>query len=52
MKIVRKALKVLNQCLYLGVCPITLILQLLNLLIDQLDLKVELVLQLEQLMGN
>ena len=52
MEIVRKALKVLNQCLYLGVCPITLILQLLYLLIDQLDLKVELVLQLEQLMRN
>ena len=47
-----KALKVVDQRLYLSIGAITLVLQLLDLLVDQLGLKVKLILQFEQLMGD
>ena len=47
-----KALKVVDQRLYLSISAITLVLQLLDLLVDQFALQVELILQLEQLVGD
>ena len=52
VKLFGKACKVVDQRLYLSIGSITLVLQLLDLLVDQLALKMKLILQLEQLMGD
>ena len=52
VKIVREALKVGDQSLNLGIGPISLVLKLFNLLLDKFAFKVELILQLEQLVRD